>query len=764
MPKRTKKRRKPPSANRSTMPSVEFSIFDMPEDERHKLKAKMLCAAMRSVTEFPKKLELVKDNFRSANPLGIMTSFATYGLMKAVIGDSINHSLTSNDIQQHHGELLQAVLLTIPFGEWGKNPVLPHIMQAIFDTVPQLSDTFLHQRMLAADEMKDEHEVATLFLLERIRFQTQAVRNWGYFSDVIKLSTELYGPLDSRFKNQCGFGISDLVQIAAALVANRERRANEHFLALRGIVAGRNAQQIVQAYYRHVPDLSGTPEEFIDMMPADVTREGVISRLMTHLDYRLAADSLLRPDEISAATEKTPELVEAVLRAISLIPGRLVDAKPEHLFLNNPVWTAPGIDLGDRFFIPMPQVVFSHIHPLVARIGRTAGLEKELEDARSRFLEDKVCKVLENALPEATIKSNLKWQLDDQQFETDCVAVIDRFVVIAEAKSNHLTPAGLRGAPDRLKRHVQELIVDPSIQSMRLEDLISDAKSGDKAAGEIMVDLGIDISKVDQLIRLSVTVEDLSALHSAETEFKRLGWIPDDHELAPTIAISDLMYLTDILDEPLHFLHYLSERKFIQKEINIIGDELDFLGLYLETGFCLGSLEEAQHDLLTTGMSAQVDRYYISRDEGINIPKPQIKMRPTFKKIVTALGKRRPDGWTIAGLNLLNSSGYFEQQKIEKGLARLRRKVQKYRHDPKQVNAIVIQPLKGRKARLIFYVYSKEARVRLRPTMGRLAVEALEESGSYECCVFGRCIDNWQQPYEAVCIIQKGNRPKVRAD
>ncbi len=755
MPKRRKKKRAPTPATSSTKPSIEFSTLNMPEGDREKLKAAILETAKRNVTEFPETLELVKDQFRSSDPVGIINSFATYGLMRAVIGDSVGHSFAPNNIQQHHAELLQAILLTIPFEEWGARPVLPDIMQTIFDTLPLLSDTFVHQRVLAAEQVEDQHEKDMLFLFERIRFHTQAVRNWGYFDDVKQLTVEIYGPLDSRFRDQCGFGISDLVQVAAALVNDCERRATEHFRVLQEVLSGKNAEEVVRLYYRHMPDLVDNSKNFIAAMPTDVSREGVVSRLIAHLDYRLAADSLFNPGKLSAVSGLTTELVEAVLRAISLTPGELRAAKPEHLFLSNPVWTAPGIDLGESFFVPMPQLIFSHIHPLIARLGEIAGLERGLEGARSRFLEAKVCEVVGMGLPGAAILPNPKWLLGDKQFETDCVATIDRVAIIVEAKSNHLTPAGLRGAPDRLKRHIQELVLDPSIQSARFEKLITDARGGDEAAGEAVKDSGLDVSKVDQTIRLSVTLDDLSALHSAEAEFKKLGWVPDNHALAPTISIADLMYVVDILDNPLTFLHYLSERLFVQKELNIIGDELDLLGLYLETRFHFGTLEESGSELQVTGMSSQIDQYYISRGEGINIAKPQIKVRPRFRHMIDELCDARPDGWMLAGLNLLNVGDYFDQQKMERSLDKLRRKVRKHRHESGRASVLQIQPIKNRKARLVFYVYPKEDRKGSRSAMERLAFRALEDSESQECCVFGKCIDNWQQPYEAVCILRR---------
>ena len=78
--------------------------------------------------------------------------------MRDVIGKSVDHNLTSNNIQQHHAELLQAVLLTIPFEEWGAKPLKHNSMRTVFDIVPKLSDTFLHQRILAAQKITDEQE------------------------------------------------------------------------------------------------------------------------------------------------------------------------------------------------------------------------------------------------------------------------------------------------------------------------------------------------------------------------------------------------------------------------------------------------------------------------------------------------------------------------------------------------------------------------------------------------------------------------------
>ena len=148
------------------------------------------------------------------------------------------------------------------------------------------------------------------------------------------------------------------------------------------------------------------------------------------------------------------------------------------------------------------------------------------------------------------------------------------------------------------------------------------------------------------------------------------------------VSIADLKCLVDILDNPIVFLHYLYERGFLQKSINLIGDEMDLLGLYLETGFNLANAE-MQADLLeVTGQSASIDAYYESRGFGVNLSKSTMKLGPLFREMIDQLCQLKPEGWTLVGVHLLNSSNYSEQVKLEKKLSVLRRMVRKNFRDP----------------------------------------------------------------------------------
>lgn len=82
----------------------------------------MQAVAQSAVDEFPKTLELVKDQLRAHDPIGIMASFAGYGLMTWVGPKGEAGKEPLGDILQHHAELLQAIMLSIKPDAWGAGP------------------------------------------------------------------------------------------------------------------------------------------------------------------------------------------------------------------------------------------------------------------------------------------------------------------------------------------------------------------------------------------------------------------------------------------------------------------------------------------------------------------------------------------------------------------------------------------------------------------------------------------------------------------
>jgi hypothetical protein len=299
-------------------------------------------------------------------------------------------------------------------------------------------------------------------------------------------------------------------------------------------------------------------------------------------------------------------------------------------------------------------------------------------------------------------------------------------------------------------------VLDPSLQSARLEQLIAEARKGDYEALEIMKALKIDTSVVDRVIRFSVTLDDLSVLSSAEPEFKKAGWVPEDHELAPTIQLADLICIAEILDNPLLLLHYLNERSYFQRTLKVvIGDEIDFFGLYLSTGFNISVLRKENVSFMPGGMSQRIDKYFESREAGVKLPKPKAELRPLFRKIIDRLIETKPHGWTSIGLHRLSCADPAEQAAIERSLNKLRAMVRKNYRDPSHLSSLQINPPEKHKTRIVFHLFPEQRRGEMKRTMEQYAGMALEDDGVDTCVVFGRGTETWGRAYQAVLLVQR---------
>jgi hypothetical protein len=177
---------------------------------------------------------------------------------------------------------------------------------------------------------------------------------------------------------------------------------------------------------------------------------------------------------------------------------------------------------------------------LATKVGSSKGLERQ----RAAYLEDKVEGLLSGALPTAQFRHGIKWRSDGVEYETDHIAAIDKTVVIIEDKSAALTAPGLRGAPDRVRRHVTDLVVAPSEQSSRLEKIIWAAKAGNSDAAMSLASFGLSFSGIERVVRISLTLDDFSILASAGGELKDVGWIPRSLMLASTLNIADFRRLS----------------------------------------------------------------------------------------------------------------------------------------------------------------------------------------------------------------------------
>ena len=214
----------------------------------------------------------------------------------------------------------------------GQKPTPSDVLQILFDKMPLLSDTFFSQSGIDDIDTTDQQTAAIRLLQMRIRMHTQEVRNWGYFSDVLEIATDLYCPLDANFSAFHEFSIRDLIEVMQSVANEFEHRVDEHFKVLQQVSLGKNAKDVIERYYKSIPTLAGTPADMLAVLPPRTGRKEAAIYVMAEMDKRLVGLATFRADEVAALTGRTTRMVETVLRAVSLPPGNLIGTNPQHLF------------------------------------------------------------------------------------------------------------------------------------------------------------------------------------------------------------------------------------------------------------------------------------------------------------------------------------------------------------------------------------------------------------------------------------------------
>lgn len=727
-----------------TVREVKAEDFD-----REALRAASVAAAIEATEAFPGYVEIIRDVLRAAFPPHVIATISNWSMVRRVGPDGVAVDGPIAGLEQHHVELLQALLLTLDRWEWGNEPAGHLQINAVIEALKSLATAFHRRRALAFEEIGDDPQRLTVaFIQERLRDNTQMVRNWGRYDDMIRIVRDVHAPLYGELAERHGFGATDLIEIADAVVALAQGRLTARITLLDDIMRGRTRKAIVHGFYERYDGLDGDPDEFLASLSRRTTLHQLRAMLQGHATNGLPLELRVEPEVIAERLGKPLPVVASAFEALSIRPGALRDSQPEHLFLANPVWLRPAIRDGEDFLFLLPQTIVGFLPEVLRGLAAEAGLTKRLERRRAEYLEREMTRVVASALPGAKMLTNAKWDWRGIRYETDLIAVIGKVVLIAEAKSAGLTEAALRGAPNSVRRHVQSLLVEPAVQSQRLQDILIAAGNGDAEAVRVAesLDLGLAPGEIERVVRLSVTLDDFSALSSAQVELKQAGWFPPEVKQPATMGLADLCTCVDILDNPLLFLHYLVGRERIQRLASIFGDELDYLGTYLHSGLDLSEVESGSHRGMFSRMSQPIDAYHLAIGIGRDAAKPRPRVQPYVSDILEKLARRRSPEWTTMGLTLLDALPPGTGDGLEDAINELAVEVARGGRGPDRPGVLLASP-DSRRAVAAFHVFKETGREVIRDQMLFLADYAMQNAGSNRCVVIARMLERWDQPY-----------------
>ncbi|MFG0678087.1 hypothetical protein [Delftia sp. WSY_7] len=695
-------------------------------------------------------------------PFQTLAVMASYALMRFVTKKNSRDRATP-EVQQGHVEFLQAMYLRLEPSTLFLSST-PDDIQVLFEQLPRIFFA-QHQARLPTRESIDRpltaDDGALQIVQEYLRAHTAVVRNWGYFSSVTRISGTLLSGIDQQFTARCGLAASDVVKLFEYLVRRQEKRVSDHFGRVQEVFCLVTVDEMVDAFFARFPFDGKTAEVAAELKREALTTHRLKAALLPIADHYLAEEFVFASDQIAEETGLPSAALEGLLCKLSLSFGALTNTPVEQLFLSNPVWLKPliALDSPGQYFCALPQTLMSFVYPIIDELVKPLPeVAKRLSNVRAQFLESEVERLLKVAFPDVQVVPSFKWRDGDQEFETDAMLRFDSTILLVEAKSAKVSWPALRGAPNRLLRDVRELIVTPSEQSGRLAAKLQQEIALRSAGSAPQMDFPLSLDKVTAVVRLSVSLHDFATVQSVPTLLAQAGVLNNLYPLAPCISLADLEVLIDLFEQPHVRLHYIRQRASTMLAHKVIGDELDMLGLYLDTSLNFGGLQPGQQSITLNGYSARLDRYYTARDEGRPARKPRRATTAWFNRLCEQISKRPMFGWSELTSALLSLTP-IQQQNFEREVQKIARRIRQGKpvRDGKDTIALV-GPEWGNTA-LAIRVRDKRQPGKFLEGAEQIASGVFEHKHVERCSVIVVDALDQQLPYLGGALLTRADRP-----
>jgi hypothetical protein len=748
-----------PSSSKASFACDPLSLVN-----REKLPGLLNQIGSSATERYKELLTEIRRIMAGSEPLQILAILASHGLTMSINNEGRQRRILNDDsFSQQHVEQAQAISLTISPADFKDGDVSSADVQLLFDLLPELGNSYSLHRLSRPRSAKTEEEGAIDLLQQYLRLYTQGVRNWGHIDDVIKIVREMLDPLDQDIHHSLGFPGSSLIHCFSKLIEISEERLKLWIFELHKILSAKNTTSMLKIWLSS----DNNPDESLFQVSKIVknhqlSRIQVKTMILEHRSMLLKDIYLFSIPELASILSLDEPMIEMIFENLSMSFGELEYLVSENrisdIFLSNPVWSKPIVRLGDgQYFCPMPQLFFSYIYPIIGELfSKDKSLKKKYEMRRADYLEEQVAALFSKAFPNSKILRGYKWRHGNVEYESDIIVYFDSFLLLIEAKSGSISSSALRGGPGRAKKHVTQLIYEPSRQSERLLEHLTETFDH-KQSDYVIKDVTIDAKRINKVLRLSITLEDFATIQSNLGLVRQTGWIPKEHVLAPCMTLMDLSVIIDILNAPWRILYYLGLRAQIEESFSYTGNELELLGLFLtsDVNSCISASTEAH--LFLSGMSKDVDQFYISQSAGISAKKPELRQTKLFCDIEKKIASSMQHGW-MDSLEIILGCSYREQEKLLKMFSWVKKNVRKHRNQPDHHCSVVLGPYGLRRNGLIFYGFHTSDSEARHDRISILADRFFSETDSKLCLILGFRIDVDDYPYS---ILALASNPKT---
>lgn len=689
---------------------------EVPKEKRLEIVRSIGAKAKKDLDE---KYPLIERWFKDYDPLYILSFCSMYLLSHP---EGIDPEATGSlDFYPHYLEIMQA------FSLYNERSYLPKPLtdnaEKLQQEMKEIGDLMQLRLLDIPEDLKTDEDIQAHMLRTDMMSHTIGVRNWAYYYQMKKVIGDLSELIKEDFEKIHRIDPVKLMYMLFKLAEERNNLLNEHLHKVRSFAKKKNYKEMIEAYNHAFPENKRIKGDGIEKIWDIAGRKikNLLVMLVCHSDLKIEKIYSFDLDHaVSLYGDETKrEELKKVLDCFSYEFGDLKDYEKEHIILDNPVHHRPFIRTGENqyyssIFGILPHLALGLLEDL---ISENEELRRNYSDTvKPKYLEDEIERLFKLHFPSAKIYRGSQWKdpANNKGYENDLLVVIDTFALVVEAKSGQITPPAKRGAPSRLLKTLKELIEEPSEQAHRFIAYLKNNKGQHTFASRGGKTYVIDSSKINYFIPIGITLAHLGIISSNLKKLIEAG-ITEKRisDLAPSISLTDLESIFELLPIEAEKIHYFARRREIEDHVAYEGDELDLLAFYLENGFNIGDAEYSGKFVMNIMIkSKELDPYFVGTHEGIDLPKPRLAMTKWWKDLLETIASRKPQNWLETSFILLNTTKE-DQEKFEKLLEKLEDRIKTGKVDEKHNWVAFLSGPERRRFLIIGYpyiTYDKEER------------------------------------------------------
>jgi len=368
---------------------------------------------------------------------------------------------------------------------------------------------------------------------------------------------------------------------------------------------------------------------------------------------------------------------------LKLLSVSFGDNSPLATFKQYPCWPTsetviygkPLIENNGKYYCFSPPLLFRNIVNILEgwiHDKDDSYYQSTYQKKRAEYLENKALEYLKNILPGAKIFGNLFYSITEngvrKRPETDGIMLYDENLFIIEAKAGKYSTLAKRGGLQGIKGDVIKLIDSAYKQALRTKQYIDNTPEPvfKYEDGSIAVTLK-DKEKYKNIYLLNITLQNLAQLATRLNSIKSFNLI-EGEEWPWSVFINDLRIISELIEFPSEFLHFLQRRIKINDYPQFYTtDELDFLMVYFREGlyFKDGILQNLDR-YIPNAYTEDLNKYYDFISGRISSgKKPGLRILKEYKNLITELESTNKEHFTKVTTTLLNCDGETQKAIID---------------------------------------------------------------------------------------------------